>query len=84
MWPAAYAIGGPTCTVKTVESLTPHFRRITFTDDPAVAAEVARILDGWNLLAEARIDIARKFVGFGDDRFERCSNECIAVRLAAR
>jgi len=34
--------------------------------------------------AKAGIDVPRKFVRLGDDRFERCSNECIAVRLAAR
>ena len=33
--------------------------------------------------AQPRIDVARKFVGLGDDRFERCADECVAVRLAA-
>jgi hypothetical protein len=33
--------------------------------------------------AEARVDVARKFVGLGNDRLERGSNECVAVRLAA-
>ena len=33
--------------------------------------------------AEPRIDVARKFVGLGDDRLERRADERIAVRLAA-
>ena len=32
---------------------------------------------------QARIDVAREFVGLGDDRFERRANERVAVRLAA-
>ena len=32
---------------------------------------------------EARIDVARKFVGLGDDRFESRADERVAVRLAA-
>ena len=31
---------------------------------------------------EARIDVAREFVGLGDDGFERCADERVAVRLA--
>ena len=33
--------------------------------------------------AEPRIDVARKFVGRGDDRLERCADESVAMRLAA-
>ena len=34
--------------------------------------------------AEPRIDVTRKFIGLGDDRFESRANEGVAVRLAAR
>ena len=33
--------------------------------------------------AKPRIDVARKFVGLGDDRLERRPDEGVAVRLAA-
>jgi hypothetical protein len=33
--------------------------------------------------AEPRIDVAREFIGLGDNRFKRCPDERIAVRLAA-
>ena len=33
--------------------------------------------------AKARIDIAREFVGLGDDRFQRRADEGVAMRLAA-
>ena len=33
--------------------------------------------------AEPRIDVARKFVGLGDDRLERCADESVAMGLAA-
>ena len=33
--------------------------------------------------AEPRIDVAREFVGLGDDRFERRADESVAMRLAA-
>jgi hypothetical protein len=29
------------------------------------------------------IDVARKFIGLGNDGFKRCPDECVAVRLAA-
>jgi hypothetical protein len=32
---------------------------------------------------EARVDVAREFIGLGDDRFKGCPNEGVAVRLAA-
>ena len=32
---------------------------------------------------EPRIDVAREFVGLGDDRLQRRADECVAVRLAA-
>jgi len=32
--------------------------------------------------AKARVNVTRELVGLGDDRFERCSNERIAVGLA--
>ena len=32
---------------------------------------------------EARIDVAREFVGLGHDGLERCPNERVAMRLAA-
>ena len=39
----------------------------------------------WKVLVEAepRIDVAREFVGLGDDRFERGPDESVAMRLAA-
>ena len=33
--------------------------------------------------AQARIDVARKFVGLGDNGFERRADKRVAVRLAA-
>ena len=33
--------------------------------------------------AEPGIDIAGKFVGLGDDRFQSCSDERVAMSLAA-
>src|SRR6185437_10033064 len=33
--------------------------------------------------SKSRIDVAGKFVRFGDNRFERSPNECVAVSLAA-
>jgi transposase len=33
--------------------------------------------------AKPRVDIARKFIGLGDDRLKRRSNESIAMSLAA-
>jgi hypothetical protein len=32
--------------------------------------------------AETGVDVPGKFIGLGDDRFERGANESIAVRLA--
>ena len=34
-------------------------------------------------MSEARIDVTWKFVRLGDNGFERCTNECVAVRLTA-
>ena len=34
--------------------------------------------------AQARIDVARKFIRLGDDCLQRCANEGVAMRLTAR
>jgi len=33
---------------------------------------------------QARIDVTREFVGLSHDRFQRCANEGVAMRLTAR
>ena len=66
------APGPPVSTASTTTSI------LAFLDIGGRPDGVERLVE-----TEARIDVARKLVGFGDDRFERCADERIAMRLAA-